>query len=803
MIRLEIIRALRRLRETPRFSLSVVASIAIAVGPILVAFSVFDAAVLWHMAAKAPGHLLTIRSIRTGRRNTTITHGISFPDYQDLRRGLPNGASRYLTAWTTQDVNATLPGGDQSLRIAAAAGDYFAIANARFVRGHWPAEDESGLVVSEALWRELKTDHEAPELTIYDHRYRVTGVVNESFRGLYPNEGIDAWIPLSLLPRLTGDAGLLTYREFDNLSVVAAIPANSDGQLLRTSVIALSAPLAEFHEDRRYGWHLDVAPAQPGTLDQLRTLEGQAALAPLVVLLCVLVIAATNVANLFVVRTAGRQRNWHIRLALGIPRRYLLLDACIEPILLGAAGLLLGLGLGTVALHYVRAIPALQRLRLQSSVLSVSVGCGAAVLFAGLCALMPAMQVWRSRATDVVHQGHGITPHRVSRLQRVYLVLQFTLALAFTCVAVQLATAVRQESSVNVGFDTSRLLVVTGMRGAPGRSPQEWLDDYNRVALAVSSLPGVLGVSGSVAELFGGYGMSQRPLLTLPGNATASTSDGIVAGMDVVSPGHFATLGLPVRTGREFGSADRRDQPTRILVNQTLAKAIAGDRPPIGMTVYELGAYPLEVIGVVPDIRTTAAERVQPVYYRSLSQSPLPSFVLYVRVAATSSALTRAIIPAIVRELPQSGGRLRIYAAEAQRRERDLPAIAMFWLCTGLAIVALAVAGFGLYGVASHATIARTTEHAIRAALGASPRQLASVVIREGLSWTALAAAFSLPAVWVAMRVATVFVVGMRPVPVITTAAIFGTYMIVVVGALTAPAIRAGSVSPAEALRSV
>ena len=802
MIGLEIIRAVRRLRETPRFSLSVLASIAIAVGPILVAVSVFEAAVLRDMAAKAPSRLLAIQSIRSGRRNGTITRGLSFPDYQDLRRSLPDGASRHITAWTTQDVSATLPGGDRSLRIAAVAGDYFAIANARFVRGHWPADDESGIVVTEALWRELNSDHATPELTIYDQRYRVTGVVSESFRGLYPNEGIDAWMPLSLLPRLTGDAGLLTYRDFDDLSVVAAIPANSDGQLLRTSVMALSAPLGGYHEDRRYGWHLGVAPAQPGTLDQLRTLEGQAALAPLVVLLCVLVIAATNVANLFVIRVAGRQREWHIRLALGAPRKSLLLDACIEPVLLGAVGLLLGLALGTVALQHLRAVPALQRFRLQSSVLSVNAGCGAAVLFAGVCALMPALRVWRLRATDIVHQGHGITAHGVSRLQRVYLAVQFTLALAFTCVAVQLASAVRQQSSVNVGFDTSRLLVVTGMRGAPGRSPQEWLNDYNRVALAVSSLPGVVRVSGSVAELFGGYGMSQRPLLTLPSASPADTRDGIVASMDVVSPGYFATLGLPVRTGREFGSTDRRDQPTRILVNQTLARDIAGDRPPIGMTVYELGAYPLEVIGVVPDIRTTAAERVQPVYYRSLSQSPLPSFVLYVRVAATSSALTRAIIPAIVHELPQSGGRLRIYAAEAQRKERDLPAIAMFWLCTGLAIVALAVAGFGLYGVASHATIARMTEHAIRAALGASPRQLASVVIREGLNWTAVAAAVSLPAVWVAVRVATVFVVGMRPVPVITTVAIFGTYLAVVLGALTAPAIRAGSVSPAEALRS-
>lgn len=801
---LEVVRVLRRLRRAPRFSAVVILSLGIAVGPILVTSEVFEAVFLRGMAVKAADRLFTIRSAHISRAKSDVgPRGVSFPDYQDLRTAMPPAAWRYMTAWKVRDVNRTTPVGDESVRIATIAGDYFPIANARFVQGHSPVEPEIGIVITSALWRDLAANGEGAELTIYNQRYRVVGVVDNSFRGLYPNEGIDAWIPISALPRLDDDPNLLSYRELEDLSVVAQAAGEAGARTLTSSATAISAGLSQYHDGNRYGWHLEVGRAQPGMRELLRTTRGQAALAPLLVLLCVLLIAATNVANLFVIRAAARETELQLRLALGIPRRHLLLYECLEPIILGLAGLALGLWAGTVALRHLIAHPVLARLGLQLSAVSVAAACGAALLFVGICVLMPVVRLGRLRAADIIHQGQGITSHGASRLQRIYLILQFTLALAFTCVAVQLASAVREQSAVDVGFDTKNLMVVTGVSGAPNRTPQQWINDYNRATAAVSSIRGVVAVSASVAEFFGGYRMSTRPLGTFP-TAAPSSDDRFVAEMDVVGPGYFATLGLPIRTGREFGDADQLGMPvTNILVNQTLAKRIARNGQPLGMTLYENGKYALQIIGIVPDVRASASERVGPVYYRSLNQTPLPAFILYARVAGASPSYAPEIVAAIVKELPESVGRLKIHSVEEQRQQRDLPAIVVFWLTTGLAAMAMLVTGLGLYGTASFAALARRKEHGIRAALGASPRQLASTVFGEGFRWTIVAAALSLPFVWVGMRVATALVVGAHHIPLLTTVALVAIYFVVVFLALMLPAHRVASTSPSDALRAL
>lgn len=801
MMRFELFRALRRVINAPRFSLAVVASVGIAVGPMLIAFSVFEAVFLRGMTAKTPERLITLHSVRGERGQLApVSRGLSYPDYEDVRSALPRDAWRYMAAWKTRDVTGTTRAGEQPLRIALIAGDYFRIADARFVHGY-PAEDRgTGIVVSRALQSRLGADAASTSLTIQGERFEIGGVVDDAFRGLNPNEDIDAWIPLSELPRLDRSASVLTYRELEDLSVVVESTRETEVAAFAASAAAVARGLKEYHGDARFEWHLETAPARSGMRALLRTREGQVAAAPLLVMLCILLIAATNVANLFVIRGAARATELRLRLALGLTRSQLAIQEAFEPFILGVCGLAFGLWTGLLALPRLADLPALSRLDLRISPASLLAACAAALIFVALAAAMRAISIGRLHEAGVIHAGHGITGHGVSRVQRVFLVTQFTLALAFTCVAVQLAAAVRQQSAVDVGFDTERLLVVNGAIGADGRTPDQWLGDLERVMREVREVPEVIDVSASVAEFFGGYGMSRRPLATTPG--TDPVGGQTLAAMDVVSPGYFTALGLPLRTGREFGALDRPDGPVRIVVNETLARRVSGGRDAIGLTLYESGAYPLEIIGVVPDIRATAAEESQPAYYRSFSQSPLPSFVLYVRSTAASPALQTALVAAISRALPESLGRLRVQTAETQRQIRDLPAITMLWLSVALAVLAMSITGLGLFGVASYAALARMREFGIRAALGASPRHLATIILGDGLAWTAAAAALSIPFSCVGMRVATTLVVGARPIPLLTQSIVIAVYVLVVCLALSVPAYRASSVDPADALRS-
>lgn len=798
---IELKYAVRRLVGTPRFSLAVILTVAIAVAPMLVAFSIFEATYLRGLAAKSPDRLLRITSVRgeSGQRGPVI-RGLSYPDLVDLRRDLNPSLWRYIAAWKVRDLTVETRGGERTLRVAVVAGDYFRLASARFFQGTPNDEDPESIVVTRTVWEQLPSSGDGRSIGLLGERLRVSAVVDDPFRGIFGDEGIDAWVSIAALPRLERSPDLLSFREVEDLTTLIEGASEEDLAALASAVTNAGLAVRDLHDGARFDWHLATAPARPSVRALVRSPQGQVAVAPLLVMLCILLIAASNVANLFAIRGAVRSVALRLRLALGATRRRLILVESIEPALLAFIGLALGVWVGVFALRAIAGTAVLARLSLAPGATSIVAALLAAVVFVALSVASRGSSIMRLLESDVMHAGHGITSRGVSRLQRTLLVLQFTLALAFTSVAIQLAAAVRQLARVNVGFDTENLLVVTGATGATGRTPDQWRGDLSRVSDAVREIRDVRGVAASVAQFFGGYGAPGRPLSLAQG--AGDGVDALWASMEVISPGYFTTIGLPVISGREFAEFDVGGGPSRVMINQELARRVSGGRNPVGMTLFESGTYPLEVVGVVPNIRATAAEQAEPVYYRSLTQSPLPTFVLYVRCARLNPALQTAVANAITAALPESRGRLQLQAAESQRQERDRPARAMLWLAITLAAISMTITGLGLFGVASYAAQTRTREFGMRAAIGAPPSRLAGLVLVDGVLWTGAAAALSVPFGYVGMRVASTLVVGARPIPIQAQLVVIGAYVLVVGLALAAPAWRAANVDPADALRS-
>lgn len=800
---LDLVRVLRRLRRAPRFSLAVICSSLLSVGPTVIACAVVSAVFLRELAAKAPAQLTAIHSARTAR-GTQQVRGLSYPDYAQLRTDLPPSAWQFLSAWKVREL--TLSDGAQQapLRVAVFAGDYFEMANATLVRGTYPRADQLEAVVTQRVASLLAAANTGEQLTLVGQPFHVVGTVDDRFRGIDPGEGIDVWIPMNALPRLEASADLLSFRELEDLSVLVESVDSRNATPLLTNVALISARLAPLHGDAR-GWQLQTAPAQPSIRSLLRTPHGQLAMAPLIVMCCLLLIAATNVANLAGVRAASREHESRLSLAMGMPRRRLLLLEAMEPILLSVVGGVVGLALGAVALRWVSALPVMQPFGLRLDGNTILGASAAAILFGAFSAILPVLRTLRLSEGDIVHHGDGITARSVSGLQRVYLVVQFTLALAFTGVALQLAQAVRQQTGVNVGFPAERVLVVTGIAGAPRRESVDWAHDIDRVQRAVAAVPGVQGVGASTAEFFGGYTMSQRPITMMPGSSAQEAwegKNGFFAAMDVVSPSYFATLMLPLREGREVAAGASPDGPTQVVVNETLARRIAGTGSAVGRTIYELGQHPLEVIGVAPDIRATASDIVPPTYYRSLETSPLPSFIFYARVETPSPAVSRAITDVIISTMPESAGRLQIQSAEAKRQVRDAPATLAFALSIGLAVLAMVVTATGLYGLAAQVTQSRRKEYGIRAALGASPQRLAATVFRDGVGWTAAGILLGLPSLWVGTQVVRALVVDAHAISVVSAVAMVLAYGLVAFLALLGPAWQAATGDPADSLRA-
>lgn len=800
---IETIIFFRRIRRAPLYTISFILSALLIVAPTVVSVSIFSAIFLRAPSVQKPDRSVVIQTARrVANSSQSGVRGVSFPDFLDIRTALKPTALRFIAAWKIRELQLSINDIERSARVAIVAGDYFEMAQAHLIHGSYPSSGESAVVVSSRLAAELSASSEPQAITLAGVRFSIIGVLQDGFQGIDVRDGAEAWIPISALPAIDRAPELLSIRELEDLAVIGEMSTEDEEPFLVSAVASVSSELETQHESARQGWKLIAHPARQSIREVLHARAGLWGIAPLIVTLCVLLVGAANLANLAGTRSIGREQEMRVRLALGVPKWRLLISECAEPLILSVIGGLGGFAVGIYILRRISTITLVSPLGLQLDTASVIGPLLSILVFSVLCTIVPVQRVWGLSESEVIRQGAGLTIHGASRLQRFHLFLQVAIALSFTGVALQLALAVYQQSKVDVGFDLENLLVVTGIAGPARRSPAEWSLDRERVVSAVTQVPGVMAVAASVSEFFGGYGMPKRSVSLVPSRREAS--DMVDASMDVITPGYFAALGLTVLDGREFDQAkilhSGGTQP--VIVNSSMAKLLMPAGGVVGRLIYESGEYPMEVIGVVPDILSTAAESANPTYYRSLTESPLPSFVLYVRVSLPSVQTTSSVSRAVLSFLPASEGRLKIQTAAKQREMRDASAILVLRLILALSGITLIVTCLGLYSVTSSIMGARRKEFAILSALGASPLRLALMVFGDGFRWTIAAMLASIPSVWVGARVASSLVLGVRPIPIAVAIALLVIYCFIVCLSLILPALRSASEEPALAIRT-
>lgn len=528
-----------------------------------------------------------------------------------------------------------------------------------------------------------------------------------------------------------------------------------------------------------------------------------------------LLIACANLANLMLARGAARKPEIALRLSLGASRGRLIRQLVTESLALAAMGGVAGLSTAYV-LH-----GALVRMMAESNPdfqmsfsldpLVLAFALAATLAAALLFGVLPAWQVTKTGAgASLKEQSRGVTGSLAQmRSGRVLVSLQLALSLPLLAGAGLLVRTLHNLQHADLGFPAERLLLVRVDTREAGydtarrdRLLPELLAQFQRI-------PGVRAASFSHLGVFSGGNSSLQ--IEVEGYAPKEAVDRHSA-LDVVGPGYFSTLGVPITRGREILETDHASAAKVCVINEAFAKRFFDGRNPIGMRITSINndkrtAY--QVVGVAKNARTQSLRgEVEPRYFVPARQPPssgLETATLSSPFFLIRTATENAPVMAAVRKAVQRVDAALPIPSARSIEERMAPLVAQDRTTAQLAVVfgcvALTLAAIGLYGVLSYGIARRTGEIAVRIALGAQPGRVVAMILGETIGLVIAGLALGAGLAYAASRLITSRLYGVAPQDPLTLTLATGLLLLVALSAAYLPARRASRLDPMAALR--
>jgi predicted permease len=789
--------ALRTLTRTPGFTLAAAVTLALAIGANTVLFSAIHALLLRPLPFPSPGELVRIWCVQ----ESLDTASVSPPEilgWREHGRGFAK-----LAAFGRVDLNRT--GGDAPERVRGArvTPGFFGMLGVRPAQGRdfteedaQPGNATSVVVVSHGFWKRALGG--APDVmgrtVVLDGRsHTVVGVLPEDFSFPELSEEAEAWVPHWLDPQAHGSHYLSVLGRLAPGTTLEAARAD----LARVAAaIDRSEPGEKPHTVKPVLWQQSLTD---NTRPVLWTLWAAVAF--------VLLIACANVANLMLVRALARQRDGAIRAALGASRGRRVQQALAESVLLSLLGGALGLLLVLWGLELVRTLLPANMLRMTplglsgpALAFSVVLSVGAGLLFG----LAPALHTTGMDVLPLLRQSGSAVGARSSHpLRNALVMVQLALALVLLVGTVLMVRTLQNVQAVELGFDADGVL--SARLSLPA---SKYADDSRKGAFfeeltgRLRALPGVEAVGLVNDAPLGGSNTNGDFVLE---GGPAQPGERLITEYRVASPDYFRAMRIAVRQGRAFGPQDGEKGAPVVIVNEAFVRKYLGGGEALGRRVkLDWGqSEPFrEIVGVVADVRHDRLTLpARPETYLPLAQVPQGTMTVLLRTRgepATALAAVRQEVAAVDAEQP-------IYdlAPFTERLERQLlRPMATARLLAAFALLAVVLAGVGVYGVMAYTVSQRTRELGIRLALGAHPKQVLRLVLGQGLRLTLLGVGVGLLAAFGCTRLLASLLYGVD-------ASEPGVFLLVAVGlagvALLAswlPALRASRVSPSVSLRA-
>jgi predicted permease len=812
---------LRMLKKSPGFTFVAVLSLALGIGANTAIFTIINAVFLHPLPVEEPSRLVEVFTHDTitfnANANFQLT-GTSLPNYEDYR-----DQNNVFTGLATVTFPITLNWGGQAepqqLNASLVSGNFFDVLGVKPYRGRTFLADgdkkiggNPEVVLSYSLWaRQFGSDEKFIGQTILLNGtpYNVVGIAPPGFKGIVSLGRPDLlWIPITMRDYvLTGQLKDLEYnRRFRWLSIVGRLKPQVDLAQARAAMKTVADGLAKEYPRDNKGRTVELFSLNESALGINQRKQFSLAGGVLMsVVGVVLLIACVNLANLLLAQASKREKELSIRAAMGAGRgrlvRQLLTESTVLSLLGGLAGLLVAYW-GRNVLWSFRppflldgSIDLSFDARVLGFTLLISI-------FTGLVfGIIPAIKASGTDINEVLKTGGrgGALGWTHNRLRGLLVISEIALALVALVGSGLFLRSMQNAQQFNPGFESQNLLQMNFDLGALRYDADHGQQFFRDAVERAKTVPGVVSASVSSNGVFGG-GLAGT--IFREGEQTDPNNRGTLVNFDDVTPGHFETMRIPLISGRDFTDFDREKTTRVAIINEAMAKAIWPGQDALGKR-FAIVTEPnlLQVIGVVgTTVVGQIGEDPQPVAYLPMRQQYSPFATLVVRTSNNPEPLigaVRAQIQPIDKNLAFTNAQ-----TVQQILGQGLWAARMGAALLGLfGALALVLASIGIYGVLAYSVAQRTSEIGLRMALGAQPRQVLGLVLKQGMLLAMIGAVVGILVALPVARMAGNLLYGVSATDPLTYAGITLLLLGVALLACYLPARRATRIDPLKALR--
>jgi putative ABC transport system permease protein len=795
--------AWRLLRRQPGFTIVALLTLALGIGATTAVFTVVNGVLLRPLSYGHPDRIVSLSWGRPGRMSPWFSP-LNFRDFTTQSQAFSDAA-----AYAPIDSNLTGLGDPERIHGAVVTWNFFHVLETPMSRGRAFVADEAKgpaptvIILSDGLWRRFfggRADAVGATAQIDGKPFTIVGIAPPGFK--LPQTA-EFWEPLIFSPRDLAPPA----RGAQWVRAVGRLAPGTGLLQTNSALLAVGARLAADYPMTNGG--RTAALATPLQQQMVRNVR-PTLLVLLGAVTCVLLISCVNVANLLLARAQARGREVAVRAALGAGRRRLVQQFLSESLLLGTIGGAAGLVVAYACLQALIAlgpasIPRLAEVTIDRRVLAftIAIAIGTSVVFG----LAPALaSTGGVLARFVANAGRGSVGGG-TRTRKILVVTEMALAVVLLAGAGLLMRSYQQLQHVNPGFNPDHVL--TASVSLPSAKYPQVSDDGRFTSALVDRLAATPGVSGAAVAFGLPFSVGFNASTSFRRRGEADSADSPSAGMRIVTPDYFRMLSIPLRAGRAFSAHDDATGPEVAIVNQEAARRFWPGADPLGEQIHVSvnltsgeRSGQKTIVGVVGDVKYGGLDAAaQPEIYLPYEQHRLDAYTVVLRTSEDPLSLAPALrreVAALDPELPVADVQPMTALIGSSIAERRFTML----LLAAFAAVALVLAAIGIYGVLAYVVGQRTQEIGVRLAIGAAPRDVVAMILREGMVLAATGLACGLAGALAATRALASLIFGVTTTDPITFAAVGVTLGGVALLASYVPARGAARVDPMAALRT-